>query len=569
MSAQYRRRKAKKKKNVNQRRLAFVAIVTVLVIYVLYSFVHSIALLTSKRVYEGITLNGTEIAGMNEAELRKALPTMAEFSNVYDITIEAEGVSEKISTLSLVPTPDVDSMIAAAMGYGRTKSGLARLGEISDLKKNPVNIPYMLTFDEHALQQTLDKISDKLGITATDNKIQIGSDSITITRGVPGRGIVYADVKNAISQCLLAKNNTVTLSLTDINPEEITVDFIERHTFREPEDATYTIQNHRLVFTESHPGITLDDGDVKRAIKKASGQSQFSVPAKIKQPKVSTESLRNSILGDVLGTFSSDFSSSSKDRADNIRLACNKINGYVLAPGEEFSYNTVVGPRTEEFGFKMANVYVGNTVQPGIGGGICQVSSTMFNAVVYADLEITERRNHTLPVTYVPMGRDATVSFDFIDFKFKNTYPTPIEISATCEGRKNVVTIRGVNNHPERKIEIEAERTATTEPDIVQKYDSTLEEGKVKVEEAGSKGSSYVAYKIVYENGVQVSKDVLCRSTYKGVDRVEIIGTKKKPEPTKTPEPEPTSKPSASPKPSATPKPTKTPAPSSKPEGED
>lgn len=536
-----------------------VAVLAVLLLFLLSMTVYSISRLTYNKVYKGISLNGTNIAGMTKEDLRHQLPAMVDVSDVYDITIQIEGAQETISTLSLSPAPDLDTMINTAFSYGRTKKGLSRLGEISDVKKKPVDIPYVLAFDEYALQRTLDKLSDKLNIRAVDNKIEIGTDSIHITRGVPGRGIVYDDVKQAVTACILNDKTTVSLSLTDINPEEITVDFLKRHTFSSALDATYTIQDHRLVFTESHPGVKFNEGEVKRAIKNASGYSEFSVPAKITQPKVSTEALKESILGDVLGTYSSDFSSSSNDRAHNIHLACSKIHGYVLAPGEEFSYNDVVGPRTQEAGFRMANVYVGNTVQPGIGGGICQVSSTLFNAVVFADLEITQRYNHSLPVTYVPMGRDATVSYNSLDFKFKNTYPTPIEISAECEGRRNVITIRGINNHPERKIEMETERTGTSEPKVVQKKDPELPEGEIKVEEKGTNGSSYVTYKVVYENGTRVSREVLCKSTYKAKDRIEIVGTKK-PEPSATPTPTPAPSATATPKPTTTPKPTKTPS---------
>ncbi|MFR8975811.1 MAG: VanW family protein, partial [Eubacteriales bacterium] len=213
-----------------------------------------------------------------------------------------------------------------------------------------------------------------------------------------------------------------------------------------------------------------------------------------------------------------------------------------------------------ERGFRMANVYVGNTVQPGIGGGICQVSSTMFNAVVYADLDITSRRNHTLPVTYVPMGRDATVSYGSVDFKFKNNYSKPIEIRAECIGRKNVITIYGTNERPNRKIEIETEKTGTTSPKVVRKEDSSMPEGKVKVESAGTNGSSYIAYKVVYENGVKISSDVLCKSTYSGKDRVEIVGTKKA-------SPSPSASSTTTAKPSGDPKQT-APAPSAPPDAE-
>ena len=547
MSAQKKRRQ----KNHKGNRKKITALVVALVIF-LTLVISTISTLTYSKVYEGVFIEGESVSGLTEEELKGKIPELLDLSEVYEITLNIGGATETLSTLALAPALDADKMTEMAFMYGRQNKGLLRLSEIFDLKKNNVNIPYILSFDEFELQKTLNKISQTLEITAVDNAIEIGADSLTITRGVKGLGIDYNDVKTALNDCILNGKREISVSLKDINPEEITVDFIKRHVFSEAQDATYTISNHRLMFTESHAGVKLNEREVKRAIKEYENSKTLIIPAKITQPKVSTEELKNSIVGDELGTYTTDYSSSSSDRAHNISLASGKINGYVLAPGEEFSYNDVVGPRTVERGFKMANVYVGNTVQPGIGGGICQVSSTLFNAVVFADLEITERRNHSLPVSYAPMGRDATVSYGAIDFKFKNNTSKPIEIRVTCENRKNTVSIYGTDENPEREIKFETEKTGTSAPKVVKKEDNTIPEGTIKVESEGSSGSSYTTYKVVYENGVVKSRDVLCKSVYKGKDRVELVGTLKE-------EPEPSATPSASPEP--TPTPTEAPAP--------
>ena len=550
MSAQKKVRQ--KKSKGNKKRLRSLIALSLAIVILLGLIIHTICTLTYNKVYEGVYIGNESLAGYTREELAEKIPELLDLSEVYEITMNIGGASEVLSTLALAPALDAEKMTELAFSYGRTKKGIGRLKEIRELKKNNVEIPYILSFDEFELQKSINKISSALGITAVDNTIEIGTDSLTITRGVNGLGIDYKDVKTALTESILNGKREISVSLKDINPEEITVDFIKRHVFEDPLDATYTISNHRLIFTESHPGVKLNEREVKQVIKEHKNSKSFRIPAKIIEPNVSTESLKDSIVGDELGSFSSDYSSSSADRAHNIFLASSKINGYVLAPGEEFSYNDVVGPRTVERGFKTANVYVGNTVQPGIGGGICQVSSTLFNAAVFADLEITERRNHSLPVSYVPMGRDATVSYGAIDFKFKNSTSKPIEIRVTCEGRKNVVSIYGTDENPDREIKFETEKTGTTEPKVVKKEDNTLPEGTVKVESKGTSGSSYITYKVTYDGGVVTSRDVLCKSVYKGQDRVEIIGTMKE-------EPEPM--PSASPAPSDNTVPTETPAP--------
>ncbi len=553
--------RGKKLLKLNTKRLWIISVILVICIVVVAFLGSIIGKLTYNKVYDGVYIGNTDVSGITYEELKEKIPSLLDLSQVYDININIDSAKETISTLALSPALDTEKLADEAFSYGRKSSFLGRLGEISDLKKNPVNIPYEISFNEYELQRVLDKISHTLEITAVDNKIEIGEDSLIITKGVKGKGIVYEDVKTALSDCILNSKNEISVPLNEIDPEEITVEFIKRHIFEKPENATYTISDHKFVFTESHPGVELNTREVKKAIKDSEGLSKITLPAKITQPKVTTESLKESVVGDELGKYTTDFSSSSLDRAHNIYLASSKINGYVLAPGEEFSYNEVVGPRTVEHGFKMANVYVGNTVQPGIGGGICQVSSGMFNAAVYADLEITERRNHSLPVSYVPMGRDATVSYGAVDFKFKNNYSNPIEIRVICDGRKNIVSFHGIDERPEREIKFETANTGTTAPKVVKKEDNTLPEGEIKVESPGTNGSSYITYKVVYENGVVVSRDVLCRSTYRGTDRVEIVGTMKEDIP-EAPSPAPSATPSATP----SPVPTETPQPSPTPE---
>ncbi len=557
MSASKKRQKIKKNK---KKAVILILIIVIAIAAIVSVSAHFAKILAYDKVYEGVYIGKTSVGGMSENELRKTIPELTDLSDNYDISIRIGDTSEKVNTLALSPALNVEQMVKAAMEYGRKEHGIARISEISNIKKNPVTVPYTLSFDEYILQKVLDKISANLDITAVDNQIEIGTDSLVITRGKPGLGIIYEEVKSSITDCLINHKDEVSLQLKDIEPEEITVDFIKRHTATAATDADFSVSDHKLLFTQSSPGVVIDDKEVKRALKAEEGKAVIVVPATVLQPQITTESLKETLLADKLGTYSSDFSSSSADRAHNIQLACDKINGYVLAPGEEFSYNDVVGPRTVERGFRMANVYVGNTVQPGIGGGICQVSSTMFNAAVYADLDITSRRNHTLPVTYVPMGRDATVSYGSVDFKFKNNYSKPIEIRAECVGRKNVISIYGTNERPNRKIEIETEKTGTTSPKVVRKEDNTMPEGKVKVDSAGTNGSSYIAYKVVYENGVKISSDVLCKSTYAGKDRVEIVGTKKA-------APSPSASSTAAAKPSAAPNPSN-PVPSAPPETE-
>ncbi len=512
-------------KEYTKRKIILASTLLIAIILVVFSG-YCVKQLTYSKVYDGVYINSVDVSGLTRDELSAKIPEIFDKRLSKNITLKIDNSEISFDTLSLSPAIDVEKMTDLAYSYGRTKRFLSRLSEIRDLKKNPKEIPFYLTFNDAELQKTVDKAVSTLDVTAVPNKIEYGEDELIITRGKAGNGVLFSEVRATIENCILNDTDIATADFKYIEPEEITYDYITRFVSDKPIEASYSIENHRISYTESQPGVSLTRSDLEKAIKNTDGDV-IKVPAKIIQPSKTSDELHSTVLAHELGKYTTDYSSSSVDRAYNIKLACEKINGYVMAPGEEFSYNDVVGPRTIERGFRIANVYVGNTVQPGIGGGICQVSSTMYNSVVFADLEITSRRNHTLPVSYVPLGRDATVSYGSIDFKFKNNTDMPIEIKAVAEGGLNTITIIGTDEHPEREIKIVTSQTGTSSPKVIIEKDPELPEGEIKVESKGTDGSSHISYKVVYENGVEVSRTQLAKSVYAGKDRVEIHGTKK------------------------------------------
>lgn len=516
---------AKSRKTTKNQKIIITAILCFAVILLSFSG-YAMYQLTYDKVYKGVSVEGVDVSGLTKKELAAKIPEIFEKPLSKTITLKIGETTHTFESLSLIPALDTETMTDEAFSYGRSKKFLARLGEISSVKKEKPSVEFKLCFDNTEVQKLIDTTTKDMDITAIPNKIEFETNALVITKGKAGNGVSFDEVKAAIEDCILGDGDVAEVEFKHIEPEEVTYDYIMRYVAEKPIDATYSVENHRIRFTESKPGVSLDKKSTEKTIKDSDGNT-ITIPAKIKQPAVTLESLKGKILADELGTYNTDYSSSSNDRASNIKLACSKINGYVLAPGDEFSYNDVVGPRTTEHGFKVANVYVGNTVQPGIGGGICQVSSTMYNSVIFADLEITERRNHTLPVSYVPMGRDATVSYGTTDFKFKNNTNYPVEIRAIAENGINTVTILGTDEHPDREIKIITSCTGTSSPKVIINKDPELLEGEVKVESSGSNGSSYVAYKVIYENGTEVSRTQLPSSTYRGKDRVEIHGTKK------------------------------------------
>lgn len=282
--------------------------------------------------------------------------------------------------------------------------------------------------------------------------------------------------------------------------------------------------NGQFVRVPEVVGFTLDEESFKKMIPAAvtTGQS-IEVPLIEAEKKVPDEQLEQ--INEVVSEFSTRFPVRQTSRNTNLKAASQKIDGIVLAPGEKFSFNGAVGRRTLKNGFKIAGVYKNGKHDQGVGGGICQVSSTLYNAALFANLKIVRRQNHSMPVAYLPVGRDATVDYGAIDLVFENNYDTPIAVSSTFAPGKLTFRILGKKD-PSLSVKIHNEGHRSWNPGAKTIIDKTLPAGKTKVVEKGSLGHSVKTYRLVYRDGQLVKKEYLGQSYYKGGVRITARGAK-------------------------------------------
>ena len=205
-----------------------------------------------------------------------------------------------------------------------------------------------------------------------------------------------------------------------------------------------------------------------------------------------------------------------------MELSAEKINGKIISPNEEFSYNLTVGARTIEAGYKEAKIYSNGQVVDGIGGGICQLSSTLYNAAFFANLDITERYNHQFLTSYVKEGRDATVVYGVKDFKFKNNRNFPIKIETTVNSGVVTCSIYGIKEDPESDVSFDVETVSFEEAPIKYEFDSSLSLGEQKIKQSGSNSMTVNVYKVVKLNGSIVSKTFIYQDIYKSLDKIVV-----------------------------------------------
>ncbi len=365
---------------------------------------------------------------------------------------------------------------------------------------------------------------------ATDISYQISENGITVTNGSSGRKIDRAKAKEAV--CYALENpgtEAQTLTPEVVAPNEVNPDEFLAQFGSEPGEASYFRQEDgSIAVTQESVGISIDKEAAKNVMNehKAEGET-YNLPAEVVMPAHTKAELEAALFRDVLATYSSSYASSGANRASNVALAASKVNGVILLPGETFSFNNTLGERTTANGYKSAHAYAAGQVVDQVGGGICQVSSTLYNSVLLANLKIDERRSHQMTVSYVPLGRDATVNWGTQDFKFSNNTAYPVKITASASGGKLETGVVGTQTDSTMTVKIETQTIKTLEPTVKTEEDPTLEEGKTKTVKTGSKGYVVDAYRVVYSGGTEVSREKLKRSTYNPTQTIKKVGTKK------------------------------------------
>lgn len=309
-----------------------------------------------------------------------------------------------------------------------------------------------------------------------------------------------------------------------------------------PRKATAKLVGGVVVRTPEGSSVALDKAKLQQELPEiVAGAGKGPMPL-VRGPKHVPDAELAKIT-DVMTTFQTRFSASNANRTHNIKLAAEKFNGLVLMPGEKASFNTVVGQRTAKNGFKVAGVYVLGRHDFDFGGGICQVSTTLYNAALLSNMKIVSRRAHGLPVSYVPLGRDATVNWGSIDLVIQNNYEFPVALSTSFVPGRLAISVLGKKD-PSLKVEIERGPIETWDNGVKIVKDASLPPGKEVVVEKGAIGRKTTTFRLVYNGDVLAKREALGVSYYSGSKRIVAknpspAAPKPTPEAATKPEPKP------------------------------
>lgn len=336
------------------------------------------------------------------------------------------------------------------------------------------------------------------------------------------KGNIIVRLKDIIK----TKKEGVQITLnSDYDREKINdiVNTIAQEIDIEVKEAEFYFNNGNIKITEDVVGKSVKKEELVQLINdNVYVLNNIEIPVENIMPK-KTKALLSRING-IIGEFSTSFKGSSSDRIENIRISSKAISNKLIMPGDTVSFNQTTGPREKKYGYREATVILEGDFTPGVGGGVCQTSTTLYNALLLADVTIVERFHHSIPAKYVKIGQDAAVSYGNMDLKFRNDFDYPIYINSRVSGNRVYFYVYGDRNARDYTVKIEPEiiETITPKEDII--VDNSLEPGTKEVVQKGRTGYKVNTYKYIIKNGKVVSKNLITRNFYKPKKFIYRVG---------------------------------------------
>ncbi len=492
-----------------------ICILVLLIILGVLSTIFALLNINSDKIISGISILGIDVSGFTQEEATAKVSENLNSRLETNLVFSHNGALYNVLPSQLECSYDISKAVSEAYSCGRNGNIFKNNFDILNTLINTVDINVDFSYNNDLYESVVTQMNTNFEDGLKQSSYTIDGNNLIITSGKAGNVIISEKLKDLIVDKLTSTNyNTdpIEVPVEEAQPDPIDIDKIHSEIYKEAKDAYYT-KDPFAVYPSSN-GLDFDIS-VDEAKQMVSTPSEtYTIPLKTLYPDVTTNEIGTEAFPDKLATYSTSYASSNANRSTNIALAASKINGTVLMPGEEFSFNGTVGKRTAANGFKTATVYSNGQVTTDYGGGICQVSSTLYNTVLKANLEITNRVNHTFTVGYVPIGLDATVSWGSPDFKFKNNRSYPIKIVATTSNKRLTISVFGLKEDVEYEVELVSYKTGTIPYSTVYTTDSSLGKGKTKVVQSGSNGATSVAYKILKLNGKEVSRTLLSKDRY-------------------------------------------------------
>lgn len=517
--------KIKNKKKIDKKMLKIIIIIGIIIIILgIFSIIFALLNIANNTIIKGVHVQNINLSGLNVNESRNKLKDEIQKIKQINMSFTHKEFEIDVTLEQLEFDVGIEDILSEAYSIGRSKNIIFNNYQILNTNLVGKNIPIKFEINENILDNIIDNILDQWEDKYIENSYYIEDENLIITRGKSGvivdkeklKTLFYESIENVINR---QENIEREIPIIEKDIEEINIKDIYSQVHKIPQDA---------YFKDGVVSPHVNGVDFNISIEEAEEllkeeKDEYVIPLKIEKPDVLTSDLGDEVFPDTISTYTTLYAAGS-DRGKNIEICANTINNIVIMPGETFTFNGTIGVTTPEKGYLKAGSYANGQLVESYGGGICQVSSTLYNSVLYANLEVVERHNHSAIVSYVAQGRDATVSYGVKDFKFKNTREYAIKISANAVGGRLQIDLKGIKEKEEYDVIIES--TVTQEIEKTTQYikDSSLAKEEEVVVTEGANGAKSITYKTIKKGDEILTKTVISEDNYNPLKKVVKIG---------------------------------------------
>lgn len=492
-----------------------------IILFAFFSVIFSLVNIGNNKIYPKIQIQGIDVSGKTQEEVNSFLSKKYAQKKLSGIRVVHNDYETMISYDQLAVESNIGNAIDNA--YSICRKGNIISNNYSIFLRFFVlkNINIDIKFDAKSLDKAIEDVESKLPDVMIESDYYIEDDKLIITKGKSGVEIDREKFKeNLINQInsFTTDDNTVLIPVVNKEPSSINFEKILSEIKSEPVDAYLSKSPLEVHADKNGVDLAISIDEANQLLRE--DKDEYEIPLNITKANITVFDLGEDAFPNVIGSCTTRYDASNINRNNNLVLAAKKIDGAIVNPGEVFSYNQKVGQRTISAGFKEAKAYAGGKVVLDVGGGICQLSSTLYNSVLLSNLEVVERRNHYFKTSYLPAGRDATVSWGSVDFKFKNTRKYPIKILAKAQDGVVKVDIYGIKQEDDYDVKIESSETSIIPMQTVYEQDNSLGKGEEVVTQNGDDGCTSETYKVLYRNGLVISKTLISKDTYNDLPKI-------------------------------------------------
>lgn len=524
-------KKKKSPMSKKKKRILIISISLVLLALTSLLAVAGIAV-SGNAIFPNVRVDGIPVGGLTAAQAAGRLESTAALLAFGQVTVELPDDDTMVITAEDAGLDNVSGRDLAeiAHAFGRDGNFFGNVFRYIRSQVSRTNLPsYTLALpDREQIYPLVTARAQEFTAQQLQASYELLEESIIITTSRVGLVFDKAALTELIYDAFLS-GYAVSDTPVVYNAEQTTaiptdVLAIYNSIAQTMQNAAYDIETDTIL--EHTIGIRFDVELARQRVRTAPPGTEIEVPLIIIMPDITAEYLREALFRDELARSTTSLVGSSAYRVTNVRLAAEAVNGVILNPGEQFDYNTVVGQRTAARGFQPAPVFFGTEVRTAVGGGICQVSSGIFHALLHTELQVDRRSNHTLTVGYLPLGMDAAVAWGGPEFSFTNTSDFPLKITGEIIDRNLVITLVGTNQSLYDQIRPESVVVSHTPFRTEYQDDPSLPLGERRTEQAGIRGQVVDTFQRFYdENGTLVRREHAARSTYQPVTEIIRIGT--------------------------------------------